>query len=61
MRKLHLAGDQLLAILVLCVALVMIGLLVHLHALLSFPVQTHQQLTTVHGELVARGLRVQAD
>lgn len=61
MLELHLAGDQLLTILVLCVVLVMFGLLVHMQALLSFSVQAHQNLTAVQVELFARGLGVQAN
>lgn len=61
MLELHLAGDQLLAILVLRVVLAMFGLLIHMHALLFLSVQAHQNLTAVRVELFARGLGVQAN
>jgi hypothetical protein len=56
-----LASDRLLAVRVLRVALVTVGLLVHLHALLLLSVVAHQNLATVHAEPIARGLWVQAD
>mgnify|MGYP004291372717 CR=1 FL=1 len=61
MLEVHLAGGQLLALLVQRVVLVMLGLLIHTHALLSFSVQAHQDLTAVHVELFARGLGMQAN
>ena len=53
--ELHLAGDQLLAILVLDIVLVVLGLLVDMQGFLLFSVQAHQNLTAVHVVLVARG------
>ena len=58
--QLHLAGDQLLIIFVLCVVLDIFGLLVHTQALFLSSVKAHQNLTAVKVEIFARGLRMQA-